>query len=114
MTKWNKTRYALSKLSGKPEDYFEILCDYIIIELCIKGLSVKDIANLVEEDYQSVQDTLRQYLGFSGFEERLAFSPLLWYTSLEDINDSLYTDNLLREIVEKYFILKERIESYGN
>lgn len=114
MIKWKKIRYILSKLTGKPEDYFEILCDYVIVEMCVKGLSIKDIATSLQEDQESVICTLIQYLGFEGFEERLAFSPLLWYNSLVEINDSLYTDNFIRELVEKYFILKERIDRYGN
>lgn len=111
-TEWQNILKFLSNKSGKPEEYFDLLCEYYVLEYCVKGLGNEQIASLLGLDIQSVRDILDKRIGFEGFRENLSFSPLLWYNYMGEINDSRYADGLLEGIVQKFYEIKERIEQY--
>ena len=111
-TEWQNILKFLNNKTGKPEEYFELLCDYYIVEYCVKGLGNEQISNLLGVDIQSIRDILDKRIGFEGFRENLTFSPILWYNCMGEMNDSRYSDGLLEGIVTKFYEIKEKIEQY--
>ncbi len=111
---WKEIKKKLSNSSGYPDEYFDLVADFNIIELCAKGFSNSTIADFLETNTQEVRYTLKQRTGFEGFEENLQFSPIWWKEELHVVNNSKYPDETILNVVNSYIKLKERIDEYEN
>lgn len=60
-----------------------VVSEYIavseILELCVQGMGNADIAETLEMDEDYVLETIKDFLGFTGYTESLTYSPLFFF-----------------------------------
>lgn len=94
MMSWKEVRHELSRKLGVEERLLDLIAVSDILNMSGHGFSNQHIAKAQNVGLDYVVEVLNDFVGFTGWDENLAFSPTALYTRTNGVRDQFVKEVL--------------------
>lgn len=92
---WEAIKTFYTDKFGVSPDLVDILSVFDVLKLCASGACNMSISDFLYIEEQATINILDAYLGFTGWETDLSFSPLGLYKELGNPDEATFVDNVI-------------------